>query len=176
MTTKVCVQNWPQLDFLINNFYEIVEYKRGRGVYGDRVVLKRPKNAQAIFGEPEKLCTFYYMDANAVKELPRTIQEKIEIITSIVCSPVDMNILCQFVKVGRQGPNEWALNLKQAFEQANTLDFKLLNNILIQHYKLLDADFIERLNEHRKTQYFLATNSEFNFITQEHADEQLSLL
>ena len=133
MTTKVNQQNWAQLDFLINNFYEIVEYKRGRGIYGDRVVLKRPRNAGAIFGEPEKLCSFYYMDANAVKELPRTVQEKIEIITSFVCSPVDMNILCQFVKVGRQGPNEWALSLKQAFQQAKTQDFKVLNDILIEN-------------------------------------------
>lgn len=176
MTTKVNQQNWAQLDFLINNFYEIVEYKRGRGIYGDRVVLKRPRNAGAIFGEPEKLCSFYYMDANAVKELPRTVQEKIEIITSFVCSPVDMNILCQFVKVGRQGPNEWALSLKQAFQQAKTQDFKVLNDILIENYKLLDDEFIKNLNEHRKKQYFFASSPEYNFITKEYAEEQLNRL
>lgn len=174
--TKVNIQNWPQLDFLINNFYEIVEYKRGRGIYGDRVVLKRPKNASAVFGTPEKLCSFYYMDANAVKELPRTVQEKIDIITNMVCSPVDMNVLCQFVKTGRQGPNEWALNLKQALEQAKTQDFEVLNSILIENYKLLDEGFLQKLNEHRKRQYFLATSEEFNFITEEYAKQQLSLL
>jgi len=59
--TKVNVQNWSQLDFLINNFYEIVEYKRGRGIYGDRVILKRSKQSEAIFGEPTRLYEFYYM-------------------------------------------------------------------------------------------------------------------
>ena len=174
--TKVNVQNWAQLDFLINNFYEIVEYKRGRGIYGDRVVLKRPQNAKAIFGEPEKLASFYYMDANAVKELPRTIQVKIEIITSIVCSPEDMNVLCGFVRIGNLEPNEWALSLKQDFEQAKTQDFKILNDILIEHYKLLDTDFLTKLNEHRKTQYFLASSQQFNFITKEYADQQLNRL
>ena len=53
--TKVNIQNWSQLDFLINNFYEIVEYKRGRGIYGDRVILKRPKITESIFGEPSRL-------------------------------------------------------------------------------------------------------------------------
>ena len=46
METKVNVQNWAELDFLINNFYEIVEYKRGRGIYGDRVILKRSKRPE----------------------------------------------------------------------------------------------------------------------------------
>lgn len=174
--TKVNVQNWSQLDFLINNFFEIVEYKRGRGIYGDRVVLKRPKNAKAVFGEPEKLCTFYYMDANAVKELPRTIQVKIENITSMVCSPEDMNVLCQFVKEGGLEPSEWALSLKNAFEQAKTLDFKVLNDILIEHYKLLDKGFINKLNEHRRKQYFLASSDSFNFITKEYAETQLKVL
>ena len=95
--TKVNVQNWSQLDFLINNFYEIVEYKRGRGIYGDRVILKRPKMVESIFGEPSRLYEFYYLDANAVKELPRTIVEKIKIVTKIVTSPTDMNILCDFI-------------------------------------------------------------------------------
>ena len=84
--TKVNIQNWSQLDFLINNFYEVVEYKRGRGIYGDRVILKRSKDSSAIFGEPNRLYEFYYMDANAVKELPRTIIEKIKVIARFVTS------------------------------------------------------------------------------------------
>ena len=95
--TKVNAQQWSQLDFLINNFYEIVEYKRGRGIYGDRVILKRPKDSSSIFGEPSRLYEFYYMDANAVKELPRTVYEKIKIITRIVSTPEDMNILCDLI-------------------------------------------------------------------------------
>ena len=173
---KVNVENWPLLDFLINNFYEILEYKRGRGVYGDRVVLKRPRNARAIFGEPEKLCEFYYMDANAVKELPRTVAEKIEIITRFVCSPQDMNVICDFKKVDRVEPNEWALSTKQAFKQAKTLNFAVLNKILIEHYKYLPKEFIQKLQQHRQKQYFLASSKEFNFISPEYAQQQLQLL
>ncbi len=173
---KVNAQNWPILDFLINNFYEILEYKRGRGVYGDRVVLKRPKNARAIFGEPEKLAEFYYMDANAVKELPRTVAEKIEIITRFVCSPQDMNILCNFEKNGRLEPNEWALSLKSAFKQAKTLDFAVLNKILLEHYKYLPQEFLDKLQQHRKKQYFLASSKEFNFISSEYAEQQVKIL
>ena len=60
MEVKVNAKNWAELDFLINNFYEIVEYKRGRGIYGDRVVLKRSKRAECIFGEKDKYYEFYY--------------------------------------------------------------------------------------------------------------------
>lgn len=174
--TKVNIQNWGQLDFLLNNFYEIIEYKRGRGIYGDRVVLKRPKNAEGIFGEPNRLYDFYYLDANAVKELPRTIQEKIRIITKFVTSPEDMNVLCDFVNENGVEPNEWALELQKQFVEAKTLDFKVLNEILVENYKKLGANFIAKLNKHRQKQYFLAGSDEFNFITKDYADEQIASL
>ena len=64
MEVKVNAQNWAELDFLINNFYEIVEYKRGRGIYGDRVILKRSKRPECIFGEKDKYYEFYYLNAH----------------------------------------------------------------------------------------------------------------
>ena len=170
--TKVNPANWPQLDFLINNFYEIVEYKRGRGVYGDRVILKRQKHAEAIFGEPQKLCEFYYLDANAVKELPRTILEKIKIITRVVTTPEDMNVLTNF-NTSKVNPIEWAIENKHALIDINSTDFEVLNNILIERYKMLDNEFLLKLNNHRERQYFLASSDEFNFITKEYAEEQL---
>ncbi len=174
--TKVNVQNWGQLDFLINNFYEIVEYKRGRGVYGDRVILKRSKRAEAIIGEPDRLYEFYYMDANAVKELPRTVLEKIKIMARLVVSPENMNILCEFDGSNGVEPSEWALETKKELIDAGTLDFVKLNQILINRYKLLDSNFLARLKKHREKQYFLSSSPTFNFVTKEYADEQLSLL
>ncbi len=174
--TKVNVLNWAQLDFLINNFYEIVEYKRGRGVYGDRVILKRPKNPQAIVGEPDRLYTFYYMDANAVKELPRTVLEKVLIICRFVTSPESMNILCEFNDENGVQPNVWAVETKRVLEDAKTLDFKVLNDLLLERYKLLNSEFLVRLKKHREKQYFLASSDEFNFITKEYANEQLARL
>ena len=50
METRVHIANYSELDFLINNFYEIVEFKRGRGIYGDRVILQRPTRPECIFG------------------------------------------------------------------------------------------------------------------------------
>lgn len=174
--TKVNFQNWSQLDFLINNFYEIVEYKRGRGIYGDRVVLKRPKLAEAIFGESSKMFDFYYMDANAVKELPRTIKEKIKVITKFVVSPESMNILCDFGVEEGVEPNEWAIETLKAFRSANTLDYKVLNDILMERYKFLGPNFLAKLNRHREKQYFLASSEGFSFVSKEHADEQTSCL
>ncbi|MGN0787671.1 MAG: hypothetical protein ACI4L6_01210 [Candidatus Onthoplasma sp.] len=174
--TKVNPQNWEQLNFLINNFYEIVEYKRGRGIYGDRVILRRPKQAECVFGEPNRLYEFYYMDANAVKELPRTIQEKINIITRFVVSPEDMNVLCEFNKSGQVEPNEWAIELSKKFAAARTLDFKLLNDILIEEYRKLDSNFLTKLKKHREKQYFLASSDEFNFITKEFANQQINVI
>ena len=170
--TKVNVQNWPQLDFLINNFYEIVEYKRGRGIYGDRVVLRRPRHASAIFGEPDKLYEFYYMDANAVKELPRTVQEKVAVITRLVTSPEDMNVLCNFSNSGLLDPSTWAVETKNALLASKTLDFAKLNTILLERYKLLDAQFLERLKAHRQKQYFLASSEEFNFLPKEYTSKK----
>ena len=173
--TKVNVQNWGQLDFLINNFYEIVEYKRGRGIYGDRVILKRPKMAEAVYGEPSRLHEFYYLDANAVKELPRTIMEKIKIIARFVTSPKDMNILCEFNNDGKE-PSEWALEVANQFKKANTLDFNILNDILIEKYKELDSSFLAKLKKHREKQYFLASSSGFNFMNQDYVNEQMNRL
>lgn len=173
--TKVNVQNWSQLDFLINNFYEVVEYKRGRGIYGDRVILKRPKSSESVFGEPSRLFEFYYMDANAVKELPRTVLERIKVITRFVTSPEDMNILCDFKKDEIE-PTEWAMDTKRMLENANTIDFKVLNDILIKRYKLLDSNFISKLNKHRERQYFLIGNESYNFVTKDYADEQINVL
>lgn len=174
--TKVNVQNWSQLDFLINNFYEIVEYKRGRGIYGDRVILKRSKQAECVFGEPNRLYEFYYMDANAVKELPRTILEKIKAITRFVRSPEDMNVLCNFEKFNNLEPSEWALETAKAIFEAKTLDFTILNNIILERYKLLSSGFISKLQKHREKQYFLASSEGFNFITKDYATEQISAL
>ena len=173
--TKVNVQNWSQLDFLINNFYEIVEYKRGRGIYGDRVILKRPKMVESIFGEPSRLQEFYYLDANAVKELPRTIMEKIKIVTRLITSPQDMNVLCEFDSAGAD-PSEWAVDVAKAMQDAKTIDYKILNDILIEKYKKLSGNFLTKLNKHREKQYFLASSEAFNFITKEYADAQMSVL
>ena len=172
--TKVNAQNWPQLDFLINNFYEIVEYKRGRGIYGDRVVLKRPKHAEAIFGTPDRLFEFYYMDANAVKELPMTVKEKIKFITRIVVSPENMNVLCNFSDA--VDPAEWAVETSREFVNAKTLDFQVLNSILIQRYKKLDANFLTKLKKHREKQYYLASSDGFNFITKDYSNMQIEIL
>lgn len=174
--TKVNIQNWSQLDFLINNFYEIVEYKRGRGIYGDRVILKRSKQAECIFGEPNKLYEFYYMDANAVKELPRTILEKIKAITRFVRTPEDMNVLCDFEKQNDMEPSEWAIETAKAIEDAKTLDFLVLNNLLLDRYKKLDSSFISKLKKHREKQYFLASSDGFSFISKEYATDQISAL
>lgn len=174
--TKVNAQQWAQLDFLINNFYEVVEYKRGRGVYGDRVILKRPKQVEAIFGEPNRLFEFYYMDANAVKELPKTVLEKIKIISRLVCSPEDMNVLCDFEQAGDIEPNEWAMDTQKALFEQNSVDFKLLNETLLNRYKMLGSSFISKLNKHREKQYFLCASEGFNFITEDHASEQMNKL
>ena len=63
-----------------------------------------------------------------------------------------------------------------ALNEANTLNFEVLNKILINRYKLLGKAFIDKLNEHRKLQYFLATTKEMNLITQEHAQQEIAKL
>lgn len=174
--TKVNTQQWSQLDFLINNFYEVVEYKRGRGIYGDRVILKRSKDSSSIFGEPSRLYEFYYLDANAVKELPRTVYEKIKIITRFVTSPEDMNVLCEFEKSGELEPSEWAMDTEKALLEQKSIDFTQLNQILMNRYKLLGSNFISKLNKHREKQYFLCSSEGFNFISKEYADDQMQIL
>lgn len=174
--TKVNAQQWAQLDFLINNFYEIVEYKRGRGIYGDRVIWKRSKDSSAVFGEPNRLYEFYYMDANAVKELPRTVLEKIKTITRFVRSPEDMNVLCEFEKIGSVEPAEWAMDTHKAMFSHSSCDFKILNDVLLERYKMLGSGFLSKIKKHREKQYFLAASEGFSFITKEYADEQMNRL
>lgn len=174
--TKVNEANWSQIDFLINNFFEIVEYKRGRGIYGDRVIWKRPKNAKAIFGEPERLFEFYYMDANAVKELSFTVREKIKNIARFVTTVEDFNVLTNFEGEDGVEPAELSLELKRDLVDSGSIDFGYLNKILLENMKLTNKEFKEKLQEHRKKQYFLASSEEYNFITKEYAEKQLEML
>lgn len=172
--TKVKTQNWAQLDFLINNFYEIVEFKRGRGIYGDRVILKRPVKAEAIFNEPIRENNFYYMDANPVKELPMTLKLKVQNIIKFVVSPEFMNIICEFD--AETDPVEWALETQRAFSPVKIGDpdlFIKLNEILEERYKLLGGKFVAKLSKHKEKQYFLAR--EMGLVEEDYATEQTSL-
>ena len=170
--TKLDIANWPQLDFLINNFYEIVEYKRGRGVYGDRIILKRYKDPKAIFGEPEKLCDFYYLDAHAVKELPMTVKLKIRNILRFVTSPADMNVLCDFTD--KLDPTLWAEETRNliANEFKSGIDFKKINDIVLSQYSKLPDDFNTKLQAHRRKQYQIAIG--LDLLSTEHVEEELS--
>lgn len=176
MEVRVNAQNWAELDFLINNFYEIVEYKRGRGIYGDRVILKRCKNPECVFGERNKYYEFYYLNANAVKELPRTVLEKIKIVERFVTSPENVNLLCDFNTTAKQSLVDWATQTNLALMGAKSIDFKVLNDILLQRYQLLDESFLKLLNQHRQQQYFLASSSELNLIPKQYAEQQMSRL
>lgn len=176
MEVRVNAQNWAELDFLINNFYEIVEYKRGRGIYGDRVILKRCKNPECVFGEKNKYYEFYYLNANAVKELPRTVLEKIKIVERFVTSPENVNLLCDFNTTAKQSLVDWATQTNLALMGAKSIDFKVLNDILLQRYQLLDEGFLKLLNQHRQQQYFLASSSEMNLISKQYAEQQMSRL
>lgn len=171
METRVNVANYAELDFLINNFYEIIEFKRGRGIYGDRVILQRPKKPECIFGERDRFYEFYYLNANAVKDLPRTVLEKINVIKRIVVNPENMNVLCDFVG-SEQTPIDWATKTSIELCSAKTLDYSILNNILLNRYKLLGGEFLTKLHKHREKQYFLA--GEMNLITREYAQEQIN--
>lgn len=171
METRVNNANWAELDFLINNFYEIIEFKRGRGVYGDRVTFRRSKRTEAIFGEKDKFFEFYYLNANAVKELPRTILEKINVIKRVVVIPEEVNKLCDFVGC-EQSPIDWSTKTSIELSSARTLDYAILNNILLNRYKLLGAEFLLKLKKHREHQYFLAV--EMNLISKEYALEQIN--
>lgn len=173
MDTRVNVANWAELDFLINNFYEIIEYKRGRGIYGDRVILQRPKRPECIFGERDNKYEFYYLNANAVKDLPRTVMEKINIIKRIVVNPENMNNLGDFT-ANNQTLIDWATMTAIELSSAKTLDFAILNNILLNRYKLLGSDFLSNLNKHREKQYFLASREEMNLISKDYAQDQLN--
>ena len=173
MNTRVNVANWAELDFLINNFYEIIEFKRGRGIYGDRVILQRPKRPECIFGTRDNRYEFYYLNANAVKELPRTVLEKINVIKRIVVNPENMNSLSDF-EGSEVSPIDWATMTSIELSSAKTLDFNVLNNILLNRYKMLGGDFLSKLNKHREKQYFLASCDEMNLISKEYAQEQIN--
>ncbi len=171
MKARLNINNFSKLDFLINNFYEIVDYKRGRGVYGDRIILRRPKQAECVFGEKDKNYDFYYLDANNVLELPKTIELRIQIIEKFVTNPESMNILCDFndnTKI-----SDWTFETTNILKSAG-LDFEKLNDFLIDRYKLLDNKFIENLQRHRVEQYTLASSEEYSLIPADYADSQIA--
>ncbi|MBO4937113.1 MAG: hypothetical protein J6C90_02175 [Clostridia bacterium] len=172
MEYKLCLENWSQFDFLINNFYEIVEYKRGRGIYGDRIILRRARNAENILSTPDKHYDFFYLDAHNVKELPRTIAEKIALNIKFVCDP---QLMTQIIRADDKNVISWSLDLRKKFNEAKTIDYNVLNNLLVQQYQLLSQDFLARLHEHRARQYFLASSPSMNLVSKEFAETQINL-
>lgn len=175
MIYKLDNQNWSHFDFLINSFYEIVEYKRGRGIYGDRLILRRPKNPSSVFGEPDKMYEFYYLDARSVKELPMTKAEKIKIVLRFVSDPEKMNKIVQGLNV-KADIFKWSLETRQAIINAKTTDYNILNDILVKQYEKIGGDFISKLNKQRVKEYYLASNENMQLVSKEYADVQLHLL
>ena len=155
MEYKLCHENWSQFDFLINNFYEIVEYKRGRGVYGDRIILRRPRNPQSVFATPDKQYDFYYLDAHNTKELPRTTAEKIVLITKFVCDPQAMT---QIIRTDDANVINWSLNLRKKMRSAKS------------------NDFLAKLHAHRQKQYLLASSEALGLVSPEFANNQIKVL
>ena len=86
-----------------------------------------------------------------------------------------MNVLCDFQKQNDVEPAEWALETQKSIFEAKTLDFKILNKVLLDRYKLLGSSFISKLQKHREKQYFLASSEGFNFLTKEYATEQVAV-
>lgn len=170
---KVKSKNLAQLDFLINNFYEILEFKRGRGIYGDRVVFKRNIDPETILVSTGRV-DFYYMDANPVKEIPITLKLRVDNIIRFVTSPEHMNVICEFDEESK--PVDWALETQRAFSEIKITDenlFEKLNAILEERYKLLDGKFLARLSKHKEKQYFLAR--EMGLVDEDVATQQTSL-
>ncbi len=171
--TKVKEQNWPQLDFLINNFYEIIEFKRGRGIYGDRVALKRPREVEEIFGDTKATIDYIYLEANPVKESATFLKMRIQHIVQHVVNPGAMNILCEF----DNGATDWALATKKAFSEVkieNETIYQQLNDILEERYKQLGGKFLSKLYKHKEKQYFLAKS--MGLVPDDYANEQTSNL
>ena len=173
MEYKLCLENWSQFDFLINNFYEIVEYKRGRGVYGDRIILRRPRNPQSVFATPDKQYDFYYLDAHNTKEFPRTTAEKIVLITKFVCDPQAMT---QIIRTDDANVISWSLNLRKKMRSAKSIDYNTLNDILVAEYHKMSNDFLAKLHAHRQKQYLLASSEALGLVSPEFANNQIKVL
>ena len=101
------------------------------------------------------------------------IRKRIKIIIRFICSSDSMNVLCDFDNSNGVDPTDWAMETKSMIEQANTINFTILNDILIEQYKKLGGNFLAKLKKHREKQYFLASSEGFNFITKEYANEQI---
>ena len=84
-----------------------------------------------------------------------------------------MNVLCGFAGY-EQAPIDWATKTAIELSSLKTLDFGVLNNVLLNRYKLLGPEFLSKLNKHRERQYYLASREEMRLITKEYANEQIN--
>ena len=116
------------------------------------------------------------MDAKPVVELPRTIFERIKVITRIVRSPDDMSVLCDYKGENAANPINWAVETTRQIADSKSLDYKVLNELLLKRYKLLDVQFISKLNKHREKQYFIASSESLDLISKEHSNNQLAIV
>ncbi|MBE7076623.1 MAG: hypothetical protein E7374_01880 [Clostridiales bacterium] len=148
-TYKLDPKNYAQLDLLISTFFEIIEYKRGRGDYGNRVSLKR-----SALEDNDRIYEFFYLDANTTIKLPASKKFEIQTILKQVISPAKMNKLCNFD--ANVDPAQWAIETRDAIVNAKTLDYAKINEILNERYAFLGPAFMEKLQEHRELQYKIA--------------------
>ncbi|MBQ8430621.1 MAG: hypothetical protein IJX26_01585, partial [Clostridia bacterium] len=56
-----------------------------------------------------------------------------------------------------------------------SLDFAKLNEVLLNRYKLLGGEFLNKLHKHREKQYFLASSDGLNLIPKDYAQKQINL-
>ena len=69
-----------------------------------------------------------------------------------------------------------AMDTEKELFNKKSIDFKVLNDVLVERYKSLGGNFIAKLNKHREKQYFWAASEGFNFITQDYADKQINII
>ena len=149
-----------------------MEYKRGRGIYGDRIILRRVRHPECALTKPDSQYDYFYLDAHNVKELPRTIAEKVALNIKFVCDPQAMT---QIIRADDVNVIKWSLHVRRRFQEVKSLDYNVLDNLLVQQYQKLGNDFLSRLHEHRQKQYFLASSDSMGLVSKEYAESQIGL-
>ena len=177
-------QSMDHIDYAITCGFGFEKFIFGKGMYGNRVSLMRPKDPKKLFTQDSdfKNSDFHTVEGIKSLELPQTIlitRQKLELpFTDKECmrdflSNFDADFMSSTDK--EKVLDRWYNNVSKKLLANKIVDFKRLNNFVLGHIVLdLPMSVQQRIAEFRQNQIFDLLNQDI--ITAEFAKSRLDLL
>lgn len=167
---------WPQVIYLINNFFIPVAYTKGRDIYPDRVTFARSRVPECIFEiEKTKNIEYFTLNARSVERSSKAILKTREIVEKVLTDSLFSNEMLNFEKNDDIKKDYTKLfdYVQKKLMTSQVKDYEKLNDFILQVYKKLDINDAIKVASLRESSILRCITN--NLISEEYGKEQIEL-